>query len=73
MFRTLSFAFALTLVAACGTTADEDCTDGAYQCATGEILEMCTDGAWAEEEDCASLGLMCHAEMGHCMAMDSGM
>jgi hypothetical protein len=72
MDRAFTFAFALALVAGCGTTA-EDCTEGAYQCATGEILEMCTDGAWAEEEDCAALGLMCHAEMGHCMAMDSGM
>lgn len=73
LMRTLAAVFALSLFAGCGTTSEDSCTDGAYRCTEGEILELCTDEAWAEDENCMDLGLMCHAEMGHCMAGDSGM
>tara|TARA_B110000037_G_scaffold173601_1_gene197515 strand:- start:263 stop:481 length:219 start_codon:yes stop_codon:yes gene_type:complete len=58
-------------LAACGK--EEDTT---YQCTDAEILQECdADGEnCTDKEDCDAAGLMCHAEMGHCMAMeeDSG-
>ncbi|MCP4918700.1 MAG: hypothetical protein GY913_17485 [Proteobacteria bacterium] len=63
------FLFAMTL--ACGDK--DECTESEYSC-DGTILNECVDGVWTESEDCADDGLMCHAEMGHCMAEeDSGM
>ena len=46
-----------------------------FECTEDEVLQECdADGNCEDVEDCASVGLMCHAEMGHCMAMDdSGM
>jgi hypothetical protein len=60
------------LVIACGDDHEhEHCDDdGAYQCTDDDMLQVCTDGAWEDDEDCAAQGLMCHAEMGHCMSMD---
>ena len=56
------------LFTACG--GGSDCEEEAYQC-VGEMLQQCVDGAWADEEDCGALdGMVCHAEMGHCMAAD---
>ncbi len=59
----------MVLLAGCDSEGSCE-TEGAYQC-SGEVLEVCTDGAWVEEEDCAAEELVCHAEGGHCMeAMD---
>lgn len=54
-----------TLLFACG----EDTT---YTCTEAEVLQECdADGEnCVDVEDCAADGLMCHAEMGHCMAME---
>lgn len=55
---------------ACGASADGDCEAASYQC-DGTILQQCgDDGVWEDQEDCADLNMMCHAEMGHCMAHD---
>ncbi len=64
----------LPLTVACGDKDDDtgaaECAADQYQCADAEILQECVDGAWSDAEDCAALGLMCHAEMGHCMEME---
>ena len=46
--------------------------DTTYQCTDAEVLQECdAEGKnCTDKEDCAEEGLMCHAEMGHCMAMD---
>jgi hypothetical protein len=51
--------------------ADKELT---YECTDEEVLQECdADGNCTDLEFCAENGLMCHAEMGHCMAMeDSG-
>ena len=49
------------------------CVDGEYRCDLDEVLEVCIDGAWELDTDCAAIGAMCHAEMGHCMVDDTGM
>ena len=58
-------------LAACGK--EEDTT---YQCTDADVLQECDPNgeSCTDIEDCAAAGLMCHAEMGHCMAMeeDSG-
>jgi len=49
--------------------------DKNYQCTEDEVLQECdANGENCEAvENCMEQGLMCHAEMGHCMAMeDSG-
>ena len=66
MRRALFILPALLFVVACG---DKECEEEAYQC-DGDILQVCSDGAWEDDEDCGAQDLMCHAEMGHCMAMD---
>lgn len=45
-----------------------------YECIDDEVLQECDiDGNCTDLEYCAENGLICHAEMGHCMAMeDSG-
>ena len=59
---------ALTILIGCGDKAD--CEVDAYQCAEGEILQVCdAESGWIDDQDCAEAGLMCHAEMGHCMDM----
>lgn len=59
---------ALTGLVACGG-GEETCEAESYQCTDAEVLQVCTDGAWVDEEDCAAIDMMCHAEMGHCMDM----
>ncbi|MGC6509905.1 MAG: hypothetical protein ACON4U_15880 [Myxococcota bacterium] len=55
----------LTLLMACSDT------ENSYKCTTDEVLQSCdADGLCEDIEDCAAVGLMCHAEMGHCMAME---
>jgi len=46
--------------------------DAVFQCTEDDILQECdSNGENCEAvEDCAEQGLMCHAEMGHCMAME---
>lgn len=53
----------LTLFFACG----EDTT---YTCTETEVLQECDANGenCTDVEDCMEQGLMCHAEMGHCMA-----
>ena len=61
-------------LAACGAKGGACETEGAYQC-DGTMLQVCdADLAWADDTECAELGMECHAEMGHCMDMgdDSG-
>ena len=43
-----------------------------YTCTDAEVLQECDANGenCVDVEDCAAEGLMCHAEMGHCMAMD---
>ena len=56
----------------CGDKDGTCDSSGAYQCA-GDVLQVCSDdGAWVDDTDCAEVGMTCHAEMGHCMADDSG-
>jgi len=60
----------LFLVVGCGDKDDDTagaCTTDAVQCADGDVLQICVDGAWEDTEDCAEQGMVCHAEMGHCM------
>ena len=42
-----------------------------YSCTDAEVLQECDSNgeSCVDVEDCAADGLMCHAEMGHCMAM----
>lgn len=66
-------ALALT---SCGDKAGSCETEGEFQC-DGTMLQICdADLAWADDTECADVGMECHAEMGHCMDMggdDSGM
>ncbi len=43
-----------------------------YTCTDAEVLQECDANGenCVDFEDCAADGLMCHAEMGHCMAME---
>ena len=43
-----------------------------YTCTEAEVLQECDGNGenCTDVEDCAAEGLMCHAEMGHCMAME---
>ena len=44
-----------------------------YQCTPEQVLQECDqDGNCTNLEDCAAKGLICHADMEHCMAMDTG-
>lgn len=60
------FAMILSLCIACG---DKEVT---YTCTEEEILQECDANGknCVDLEDCMADGLMCHAEMGHCMAME---
>jgi hypothetical protein len=50
-----------------GCEGGEDCTtEGEFRC-DGDVLQECVDGSFEDNEDCADDGMMCHAEMGHCM------
>ena len=56
---------------ACGSGSDAECETSEYNC-DGTILQECgDDGMWVDSEDCADLNMVCHAEMGHCMAGDT--
>lgn len=46
--------------------------DATYTCTDEEVLQECDANGenCVDTEDCAEQGLMCHAEMGHCMAME---
>ena len=69
--RLLAFALPALFLAACGTSGA--CEEEAFSC-DGTVLYQCLDGVEVEQEDCADVGMECHAEMGHCMDMsDSGM
>ena len=43
-----------------------------YTCTEAEVLQECDENGenCVDVEDCAAEGLMCHAEMGHCMTME---
>jgi hypothetical protein len=60
------------LLSACGNAGS--CVEDEYSC-DGTVLSQCVDGEEVVQEDCADVGMACHAEMGHCMTMgmDSGM
>ncbi len=61
----LTLFCALPLLLGASSCADDDaCTNGEYRC-SGTVLERCTDGSFANVEDCAGKG-MCMASMGHC-------
>ena len=67
----ISLTACLLVVSGCGDKAEseDDCVVDAYQCSDEEILQQCdAEEGWVDAEDCAAQGLMCHAEMGHCMA-----
>jgi hypothetical protein len=67
---------ALALLVACADSDDDHghdhddhthgCEHDSYQC-DGDILQECDDGVWADVEDCAANGQICHAEGEHCM------
>lgn len=63
---------ALSLVACAGG----DCEDGEFRCPDGNleagVLEECHGGVWEVHEDCAAVNMVCHEEMGHCMAETGG-
>ena len=74
MIRALSLLTVAALVA-CGETeaeAEPECDDGAQQC-DGDVVQYCVEGLWEDTQDCAADGLMCHAELGHCMSTRTGM
>ena len=78
--RTLiSLTLLVSFLTGCGDkdydtgTAAAECTTGEFQCTDAEVLQECIGSTWTDTEDCAALGLMCHAEMGHCMEMDGEM
>jgi hypothetical protein len=58
----------VVLAAGCGPKA---CEKGSFQC-DGNVLQECGADGWTDSMDCTDMGAMCHAEMGHCMAEDSG-
>ena len=60
------FAMILSSFIACG---DKEVT---YACTEEEVLQECDANGenCVDLEDCMADGLMCHAEMGHCMAME---
>lgn len=71
MIRSTLAVALLTLLAACGGAEDE-CTADTHSC-DGDILRVCVDGAWEEEEDCSAAAQICH-DMGddsHCMTESS--
>lgn len=69
--KKLALSLPLLLLAACG--GKEACEDDSYACTEDGMLQHCHEGAWEDHEDCAAQGLVCDAEMGHCMeADDSG-
>jgi hypothetical protein len=57
----------LALTFAC-SSKEEGCAKGAYQCVE-TMLQVCKDGAWTDEEDCAANTMVCHdmGSMSHCM------
>jgi hypothetical protein len=56
----------LSMLLAC---SDQEVT---YSCTEAEVLQECDSNGdnCVDVEDCMAQGLMCHAEMGHCMAME---
>ena len=51
---------------------EDTCTAGAHRCA-GDMLEICEDGAWVEDEDCTASEMVCHdmGDASHCMTEGS--
>ena len=43
----------------CGDDKEEGCEEGVFQC-DGDVLQVCLDGGFEDEEDCAESGMMCH-------------
>ena len=58
-------AIILSLMLGCGEKITYTCTEAEILQECDRNSENCTD-----VEDCAAEGLMCHAEMGHCMMME---
>jgi hypothetical protein len=78
MRYSLLFTMVMTNAACSGDPEDTStgtCEIGTMQCTDAEVLQECGDDGWTDLEDCAAQGMVCHAEMGHCMDMsdDSGM
>ena len=71
-FKTPIAFFLFVGATACTSSSElESCdTVGEFRCTEGEILEECSSDGWDFKENCEDLNMMCHAEMGHCMAMD---
>lgn len=55
------------LASGCGGDGGADaCTEGEHQC-DGDVSQVCTDGAWVDEEDCVAEDMgTCSAETGEC-------
>ncbi len=62
---------ALAIACDGGGSGEEGCVEGDVSC-DGDLLVECIDGEEVET-DCAVDGMMCHAEMGHCMEMTDTM
>ena len=58
----------LTLTFACSSKKEEGCVNSTYQC-VDTLLQVCKEGAWVDEEDCAANNMVCHdmGSMSHCM------
>ncbi len=63
--RTWAILFALPFFCA-GCGGEECTTEGEVRC-DGDVLQECIDGKFEDDEDCAEDGMMCMADMGHCM------
>ncbi len=70
----------LILISACLVltackTEEAECEADTFNCDGTMLQECAADGTWLDKEYCAEMdSMMCHAEMGHCMAIeDTGM
>lgn len=59
---------------ACAVDEDTGCDNDALQCHE-DALEICVDGVWEVQEDCAANAQICHemGDMSHCMDDGSDM
>ena len=62
------------ILTGCGDKADGECETDARQCTDENVLQVCSDGAWTDEEDCVASDMICHqmddASQSHCMSGD---
>ena len=66
--RAWAILFVLPFVGG-GCSGGDDCpTEGEMRC-DGDTLQECVDGRFEDDQDCAADGMMCMADMGHCMSM----